>query len=95
MKTPPLKTTCLTITLSTSVPCEAGYYKDSTMTKCSKCTDNTYSKTTGSVTCIDCVPGNVSADQTQCSSGEFRYGSFGEMSGIQDFLYYLTVEILI
>ncbi|KAL5254210.1 hypothetical protein ACHWQZ_G013848 [Mnemiopsis leidyi] len=54
------------------VPCKAGHYKDTTMTKCTMCTDNAYSKTIGSVSCADCVPGAVSHDHTQCSSGELQ-----------------------
>ena len=55
--------------LQTSVECSAGTYRDSTVTSCTKCAENSISEQTGAASCTSCSAGTVSNDElTQCGN---------------------------
>ena len=53
----------------TSVECSAGTYRDSTVTICTKCAENSISEQTGAASCTSCSAGTVSNDErAQCGN---------------------------
>ena len=56
----------------TSVECSTGTYRDSTITSCAKCAENSISEQTGAASCTSCSAGTVSNDErTQCGNPTF------------------------
>ena len=63
------------LTKKNTVSCEAGNYKDSSMSKCAKCQGNKYSSGQGAEICDDCSAGSAAnADKTEC--GKFYFCAF-------------------
>ena len=58
-----------------TVPCQAGSYKDSGMSKCAKCQGNKISSERGAEICTECSAGSAAnADKTEC--GKFYFCAF-------------------
>ena len=53
--------------------CVAGTYKDSSVTSCTKCAENSITDKTGAASCTSCSAGTVSNDErTQCGNVLFQ-----------------------
>ena len=56
----------------TSDECSAGTYRNSTVTSCTRCPENSISEQTGAASCTSCPAGTVSNDErTQCGIPNF------------------------
>ena len=55
-----------------TVDCSAGTYRDSAVTSCTRCAENSVAQT-GAASCNSCLAGTVSNDErTQCGNATYK-----------------------